>query len=328
LDPRQQGILEKAAASGFNEGIDSEGGFLVQQEFQAELWQMAFDTGVLSPLADTTPIGAGKNGLYWNAVKDESRATGSRRGGIRVYRTAEAAAMTESKAAFERRQMLLEKLTGLYYATDELLEDSTALASMVKNWFGEEFAFVIDDEMVRGSGAGQMLGILNADCLVSIAKETGQTAATIVSENIENMWTSMAVRSLAKAKWFINQECWPQLFRLHRKIGTSGIPLFTPPNGLVDAPFGMILGRPIVPIEHCEALGTVGDIVFADFSQYKVINKAGVKADSSIHVRFLYNETTFRFTIRNNGQPLWKKVLTPYKGSIEISPFIVLATRS
>jgi hypothetical protein len=36
----------------------------------------------------------------------------------------------------------------------------------------------------------------------------------------------------------------------------------------------------------------------------------------------------FRFMLRIDGQPTWKKPLTPYQGSVTKSPFVALATRS
>lgn len=90
-----------------------------------------------------------------------------------------------------------------------------------------------------------------------------------------------------------------------------------------------IKGRPVVPVEYCATVGTVGDIILADASQYRMIRKAaGVQQDSSIHVRFLNDETTFRALYRVDGQPMPRSAITPFKGSNTLSPFVVLATRS
>jgi len=115
---------------------------------------------------------------------------------------------------------------------------------------------------------------------------------------------------------------------LYHAVGTGGMPVFIPGGTLANAPFGMLLGRPITPIEQCDALGTVGDIMLADFREYLLIEKGGMQTASSVHVRFIYGENTFRFTMRNNGQPLPKSAVTPYKGSATISPFVALATRA
>jgi len=90
-----------------------------------------------------------------------------------------------------------------------------------------------------------------------------------------------------------------------------------------------LLGRPIIPIEQCAALGTVGDIILADMSQYVRCVKGGIQSASSIHVQFTTDETTFRWVYRTDGQPIWNSPLTPYKDTTKTqSPFIVLAVRS
>lgn len=111
-------------------------------------------------------------------------------------------------------------------------------------------------------------------------------------------------------------------------IGTSGVPLFIPPGGLSGAPFGTLLNRPITPIEQCQSVGATGDIIFADLDQYLTLDKGGIEAATSIHVRFLQDETAFRFVLRVDGHPRWRAALTPANGINTVSPFIALEARS
>jgi HK97 family phage major capsid protein len=101
-----------------------------------------------------------------------------------------------------------------------------------------------------------------------------------------------------------------------------------PAGGLSQSPYNTILGRPVIPIEQCATLGTVGDIIFADLRGYVLATKGGIQADMSIHVKFVYDESVFRFVMRLDGQPLRESALTPYKGSSTLSHFVALATRA
>lgn len=316
-----------AAASGLSEGVAADGGFLVQSDYATELTNKAFETGKLASRVRIHEVGAMSNGLKLNLANETSRAT-SRYGGIIAYWAAEAAEKTSSAPKFRQWDNTLQKLIGLFYATDELLQDATAITSVVNEWFADEFGFQLDDAIYNGNGAGKPLGILNAPCLVSVAKETGQTAATIVAKNIYKMYARLPAGSLGNSVWCINQECWPQLFQLSQAVGVGGVPMFIPAGGMSQTPAGTLLGRPILPIEHAAALGTVGDIAFCDFKQYLAIRKGGMQAASSIHVRFVYDESCFRFVLRFNGAPIPASALTPYKGTATTSPFVVLATRA
>lgn len=315
--------LTTRAASGLNESNPSDGGFLVQQDFVSELLKRTYETGILASKVKKIPISTSANGLKINAVDEDSRANGSRFGGVQTYWEGEADKLAGSKPKFRVLELSLKKLTGLCYATDELLQDTAALESVIRQAFAEEFGFKIDDAILTGTGAGEPLGILNSSSLVTVAKESNQ-AEKITVENLIKMWNRVWSRSRNNAVWFINQEIEPYLYTL--KIGTT--PVYVPAGGLSEKPYGTLFGRPVIPLEQCSALGEVGDIILADLNQYLLIDKGGINAQSSIHVRFLYDENVFRFIYRVDGQPIWNKPLTPYKGTATQSPFVALAKRN
>lgn len=310
------------AASGMSEGVPSDGGFLVQTDFASELLKNAYETGLLASKCKKIPISTNANGIKINALDDSSRANGARWGGIQTFWENEADQLIGSKPKFRTMELSLKKLTGLCFATDELLQDAAALQSVISQGFAEEFGFKIDDVIIRGSGSGQPLGILNSDSLVTVPIESGQTDK-IKAENLVKMWSRCWGRSRSNAVWYINQEIEPYLFTL--TVGDK--PVYIPAGGLSEAPYATLFGRPAVPLEQCSSLGTVGDVILGDLSQYLLIDKGGINAASSIHVRFLYDENVFRFIYRVDGQPIWNKPITPYKGSASLSPFVTLAAR-
>lgn len=321
-------LMEKLAPTGSSSGIDSDGGFMVRKGFATQIWKRMYDRSLVGGRAQHIPIGANEDGLKWNAIQESSRADGSRSGGIRAYWTGEAAQMTNTKAKLEQHEIVVQDLTGMWYATDRLLRDQVALQALHNEEFSNEFAFKIDDALINGDGAGKPVGILNADCLITIAKETGQAAATIEYDNIVKMWARLWARSRANSVWFCNQDVDTQLMTMAFPVGTGGLPAFLPPGGASSTPYSTLFGRPVIPIEQCPTLGTKGDLLLCDMSAYRMVEKGGMESDSSIHLRFDYNETAFRYRARLNGQPLWKSALTPYKGSNTLSPFVALATRS
>jgi HK97 family phage major capsid protein len=323
VDPR----LLTAAATGLGEAIPSDGGWLVQQDFSQELLQETFQTGLLASRCRRIQISGNANSIKLNGVDETSRAS-TRYGGVLGYWVDEAAAKTASRPKFRKIELSLKKLIGLCYATDELLQDAVALESFIRTAFPGEFGFLIDDAIINGVGAAQPMGILNAGCLVSVSKETGQAASTVLAENIIKMYARMFPSSLASAVWLVNASVLPQLYTMSLNVGTGGAPVFMPAGGLSQSPYNTLLGRPVIPIEQCAALGTVGDIIFADLGGYLFADKGGIQSDMSIHVQFLYDESVFRFVYRCDGQPSRSSALTPYKGSDTLSHFVALATRA
>ena len=319
---------ETRAATGMEAGVPSEGGFLVPQEFSTDLMERSIETGLLASRCTPQPMSGGK--LQIPCVNETSRADGSRQGGVRAYWLSEAAQITASQPAFGAITLEPNWLSALIYCTDELLEDATALAAWMNRAVPDELAFKIDDAIVNGTGAGQPLGIMNANAMVSVSKESGQNKETIVPQNIVKMYARLEGRARrgSTAAWFINQDCLPQLFLMSLTVGTGGGPVFMPAGGLSGLPYNTILGLPVVEIEQCQTLGTTGDIVLGDLSQYLLAQRRGLDVASSIHIRFDYSETAYRFRMRLDGQPSVLSALTPFKGSNTISPFVKLNTRA
>lgn len=321
LDPRLK------APTGLSEGQPTEGGFLVQTDFSNTLLEKVFNTSDIVSRVFRLPISGNSNGIKIPAVSDASRADGSRSGGIQAYWAGEAGTKSASQAAFKQVSLELKKLIGLCYATDELLQDAPALEAWLLRAFQKEFDFKIADSIINGDGTAKPLGILNAPCLVTVTAETGQGATTLVAENIIKMWARRFGPNTGSYVWLINQDIEPQLHTMALAVGTGGVPVYMPAGGLSQASYGTLFGRTVIPCEQAATLGTAGDIILADLSQYVMIDKGGLQSASSIHVKFINDETTFRFVYRVDGQPWWDAALTPYKGTGNTqSPFVVLSS--
>jgi len=262
VDPR----LASRAATGLQEGRPSDGGFLVQTDFASRILENVWTSGLVTSRVTRYTLSGNSNALKLNGMDETSRADGSRAGGIRGYWAGEADEKTASKPKFRQIELKLNKLIGLCYATDELLEDSSALESVITNGFTKEFDFKITDAIINGTGAGQPLGILNSGCLVGISKEAGQDADTIVYENIVKMWARLMAPSMPNAVWLVNQDCLPQLHTMSLSVGTGGIPVYMPAGGASASPYGTLYGRPVLPIEQCQTLGDQGDIISGDLA--------------------------------------------------------------
>ena len=324
VDPR----LNNRAATGLQEAKPSDGGFLVQTDFASRILENVWTSGLVTSRVSRYTLSGNSNSMKMNGLDETSRADGSRAGGIKGYWAGEADEKTSSKPKFRQIEMKLNKLIGLCYATDELLEDAGALESVITNGFTKEFDFKITDAIINGTGAGQPLGILSSGCLVSISKETGQAADTVVYDNIVKMWARLMPSSYPNAVWLINQNVLPQLHTMSMPVGTGGVPVYLPAGGASASPYSTLYGRAVLPIEQCQTLGDSGDIILADLSQYMMIDKGGLKKDVSIHVRFVYDESCFRFVLRTDGQPVLASAITPYKGTDTLSHFVAIEDRT
>jgi len=326
VDPR----LINAPTTYGSEAVGADGGFAVPPDWRNTITNLVMGESSMLSMCDAIPTAS--NSV--TAPVDEDAAWSSS-GGIRVYMRAEAAEMTGSKPALKEITVRLNELYAFVPVTDELLEDAPLLENLLTQKAAEKLNFKINDLIVNGNGTGQPLGIMNAPCKVTVSKESSQAAATVLAANIVKMYARMPAWARSRAVWLINQDVEPQIHQLGMTIsnpaGTQlygGAPMFIPPGGMTSAPSGLLLGRPIVPTEACQTLGTTGDIIFADLKSYFLPYKAsGIRSDVSMHLYFDTAHTAFRWTFRFGGQPWLSSAIGRKNGSNTLSHFVALETR-
>lgn len=313
-----------------SEGVGADGGFAVPPDFRAEIEQLVRGEDSLVTRCDQ--LTTSSNSL---SIPKDATTPWQTSGGILAYWDGENQQLTQSKPNLTREVVPVDKLTCLVPVTDELLDDAPALDSYLRRKAPQKMTFKANLAIIQGTGVGQPTGILNSGSLVSVAKETSQAADTIVSDNVFKMYSRMYGPSRANAIWLINQDVEPQLFKMTVNVlnvaGTEnvgGSAVYVPPGGMSAAPYGTLLGRPVVPTQACETLGDKGDIIFADLTQYMLIQKTGgIRSEVSIHLWFDYDTTAFRFIWRLGGRPWWDAYISARDGSNTMSPFVTLDER-
>lgn len=324
VDPR---LIANAAPGTFGqEGVGADGGFAVPPDFRTQIVQKIMGEDSLLSLTDQ--MQSSSNAITFPV--DETTPWAST-GGIQAYWDGEAGLKTTSKPQLGEVTVKLSKLIALVPLTDELLEDAPAMAAYVNRKAPEKINWKLNDGFLNGTGAGQMLGVINSAGTVVVAAESGQTADTFTFFNALKMYTALTPSARAKAKWFMNPDVEQQLMAMSfRDNNTYPTPVYLPAGTVAGQPFATLFGRPIVFTEACQALGDKGDVVFGDPSAYlSVVKTGGIRSDVSIHLWFDYDITAFRFVLRIGGQPWWNSKIAPaHAGSSTRGFFATLAARA
>jgi HK97 family phage major capsid protein len=315
------------AIQGMTTTDGSDGGFAVMPEFSKNILERSFDNNLWNETDSYTVSG---NSMTFLASAEISRANGSRHGGLQGFWQGEGGAGTKSKPTIREVNLKLGKIIIIVYLTNELLADNAyALEQYVTRKAGDEIKFLQGDSLINGiSSGGQPMGWINSPNLVSVAKEVGQDAKTIQTINVENMYSRFFAPMLPKAKWYHHQDIQPQLDTMTLGLGLGQVPVYLPPGGMSEAPYGMLKGRAMQPTEFNATLGTQGDLMLADMSQMLSISKGGIQQAVSMHVEFLTDQLAMRFTLRCGARPWENTPLTPYKGTNSQSSCIALDSRA
>lgn len=296
------------------------GGYLVPAGFVAEPLMVPAESDPLAGFVRRIPM---DKPIVKIPARTDKNHTSSVSGGFTVTRKAETVEATGVRAQFEQISLEAHNQFGVMFASEELLTDSpVSFVALAQASWRDEFASATLKERLYGTGVGEFLGIYNAPCLVTVNKESGQTATTLVYDNVLKM--RARTWNYSRAIWLANHDTIPQLAKL--TVASSNFPVYLP-SAREDVP-DMLLGRPIFYSEYAATLGTVGDIACIVGSEYLEGEYQPLQSADSMHVRFLAHERAFKFYRRNAGQPWWKSALTPVKGANTLSPFVVLQTRS
>ena len=324
MDPRLATLQAAAGSDEQGEYSNPFGGFLVPSGVAPGILSVAPQDDVLTPLF--TPVEMNTPTVSFNARVDKNHAT-SVTGGFVVTRRPETVDGTSSRQKYEQVVLTANEEFGLAFASQRLLTDSpVSFVAIIQAGFRDEFVANAMREYLGGTGVGERQGALNAGCKISVSKESGQAAATIVKANIDNM--AARCWRYERAVWLANQNTRAQLKSLVQVVGTGGnsVPYFVT-DGAPAGFHGMLDGRPLLFTEFAETLGTEGDLLLIVPSEYLIGTYQSEQFAESMHVRFAAAENAYRFYRRNDGQWWWTTALTPKKGST-LSPVVTLATRS
>jgi HK97 family phage major capsid protein len=326
LDTQGQSRMTRIR-NAFQSDVPSDGGFLIPEQLRSDLLRVGLETAVVRPRARVIPMETLRVPF---PMIDSTSNTSSVYGGIVCYWTEEGATLTDSSPSFGRIVLDAKKLTGYTQIPQELIADSlVSFQLFISQIYPEALSFFEDIAFLKGTGVGEPVGALGAtnNAIVTVAKESGQTAGSIVWENVVKMYSRMLPSSLDRAVWIVSPDTFSELATMALSVGTGGSAIWLS-NGVQGPPM-TILGRPVIQSEKAPgALGTIGDINFVDFGFYLVGDRQVMSASVSEHYRFANDEFAFKIVERVDGRPWLQSAITPQNNSATLSPFVNLATRA
>ncbi len=316
-------------ASSMNEAVPAQGGFLVPETWSAEMLDAAIEDSIVMSRARITPMTSDNHKLAGYDASDNSSSSPF---GLQAAWVNELASNTPQTGKVRLIELHANKLALYVNASSELVADGMSFESQLGENIIRSASWSLDLAFLTGDGVGKPLGVLNSPSLISVAKETSQVIGTILYANVAKMYSRMHPSCISNAVWLINNTALPQLLQMSliiknvagtENVGGGLVPIFTP-----DGRGGYtMLGRPVVLTEKLSAVGTKGDILFVDLSQYSVGLRRGLALERSIHAGWSTDSVGYRAITRVDGQSRWGQAFSPRAGST-LSWAIALADRT
>ena len=241
------------------EGTDSEGGYLVPDEFERTLVEALEEENVFRTLAHVIKTSSGDRKIPVVASKGTASWVD------------EEGAYTESDDAFSQVSIGAYKLGTMIKVSEELLADSVFdLEAYISKEFARRIGAREEDSFFNGDGKGKPLGILAA----AGGAEVGVTAASataITADEVIDLFYSLKAPYRKNAVWLLNDATVKQIRKLK---DTTGQYLWQP--SLVAGTPDTILGRPVKTSAFMPtAAAGAKTIAFGDFKYYWIADRQG-----------------------------------------------------
>jgi len=201
----------------------------------------------------------------------------------------------------------------------EVATSSMSLETQLQGSLKKAVGFLLDRDFLVGDGVAKPLGILNSPSKITISRAT---ANQIDYDDLIAMYGRLSPGSHSKAVWIANHSTLPQIMNLQ----VGGELIFAPiAQGGISGPVPMnLFGLPLLFTEKTPALGTAGDLMLVDCSQYAVGLREGLIIDISNAPGWTRDVISLRVIVRMDGVSLWKDPVTPINGGSTLSWCVVL----
>lgn len=267
-------------------GTDSEGGYLVPDEYETTLVEALEEENIFRKLAHVISTSSGDRKIPVVASKGSASWVD------------EEGTIPDSDDAFSQVSIGAYKLGTLIKVSNELLNDNVFnLEAYISKEFARRIGAKEEDAFFNGNGTGKPVGIFNA----TGGAEVGVTAASataITADEIIDLFYSLKAPYRKKAVWILNDATIKTIRKLKDNNGNY---LWQP--ALTAGTPDTILGRPVYTSSYVPTIAAgAKTIAFGDFSYYWIADRAGRNFKKLSELYAANDQTGFVATQRVDGK--------------------------
>lgn len=240
-------------------GTDSEGGYLVPEEYENTLVEALEEENIFRKLANVINTSSGDRKIPVVASKGSASWVD------------EEGTISDSDDAFSQVSIGAYKLGTLIKVSNELLNDSAFnLESYISKEFARRIGSKEEEAFFTGNGTGKPIGIFNATGGAEIGVTTA-SSTSITADEVIDLFYSLKAPYRKKAVWILNDATVKAIRKLKDKNDNY---LWQP--ALTAGTPDTILGRPVYTSSYVPTIAAgVKTIAFGDFSYYWIADRQG-----------------------------------------------------
>lgn len=240
-------------------GTDSEGGYLVPDEYEHTLVEALEEENIFRQMAKVIQTSSGDRKIPVVAAKGTASWID------------EEGAFTESDDSFGQVSIGAYKLGTMIKISEELLNDSVFdLESYISREFARRIGAKEEEAFFTGNGQGKPLGVL----ATTGGAQTGVTATSataITADELIDLFYSLKSPYRKKSVWVLNDST----IKAIRKLKDSNGQYLWQPSFVAGNP-DTILSRPVKTSAYMPAIAAgAKSIAFGDFTYYWIADRQG-----------------------------------------------------
>jgi HK97 family phage major capsid protein len=335
-----EGVVSRTGTESMSGGATY--GYFIKPEILSGYFEIAMEDSLIEPYAFNVPVGT-TNEVNWPALDQYFTPTAGQSAataGVQVYRKSEIRQRQASDAKLRNITLKINDLTAFTSVSRDLVADNyIAITTLLPSLFMKAMAFTKDYEFLNAQGGDRPIGLRNSAALLTVNRGT---ASHIYFPDLLKMLSIFDQSRLKSAMWIAHQSTYTELAAIKDSSGTFAFQpnalitqaaMFsaisgTKSGGMNFAAQGTLHGLPIrFTSDKLEILGTAGDLMLIDPSQYGVANRSGIEVGVSDQFLFDQDQLCYKWKLRNDGQSLWsgpRLSTTPAGGLFKTSPFVTL----
>ena len=274
-------------------GTDSEGGYLVPDEYEKQLIEALEEENIFRKLATVIKTSSGDRKIPVVASKGSASWVD------------EEGLIPESDDTFGQVSIGAYKLGTLIKVSNELLADSVFnLEAYISKEFGRRCGAKEEEAFFNGDGTGKPVGVLHA----TLGAEVGVTAASateIKADEVIDLFYSLRAPYRKRAVWILNDSTVKAIRKLKDANGNY---LWQP--ALTAGTPDTILGRPVYTSAYVPSIAAGNKtIIFGDLSYYWVADRQGRTFKKLSELYATTDQTGFMATQRVDGKLILREAV-------------------
>lgn len=277
-------------SNALQEGTNSEGGYIVPQEFERAIYASLVEMDLIRAAATVIQTSSDRN-IPIEASK-----------GTFAY-IDEEGAYSESDPAFGRLILGAHKFGGIVKVSEELLQDASFdLEAYLRGLAAERTSILEATSFCTGDNTGKPNGLFNVTAVggVNITNVAGAVSATaaITGDNLIDVYHSISAAYRKNASWLMGDA----MVKLIRKLKSNDNQYLWQP-GLAEGQPDRLMGRPLISSTGGPAPAvSTKTIVFGDLKKYVIVDRLGITMQRLNELYAANGQIGFKFTGRHDAE--------------------------